>query len=406
MKKEIRSNKVKNVVINMSLLLISIVIGLFVAEGALLLLGYKPHYSTYKPQKSFTELEAAFCKIESIDEAINQGLIKGPLGNLKYDETLGYTYLKNLHGFNDSKNFYDDYDEFKRVLVLGDSFTGGASAEKGHGYVDLLNQYYNNNGIIFFNTGVGGYAQNNQLAVLKKYFNVIKPHIVLLGFYTGNDFWENLQPLDRYTAFTRLWVANYEVILTGNGTEMRRRSSGEILNIYKRYIGCTFSTSNSWSLKEFVREKIFYQTRIGTQMWLRMRSLKTKLSIFTKNKKKTKYGLSKEAKRSYRYEITKNYLKEIKEFIEPQYIPFYILVIPDFHESTNSLQKSRNYQDAITLFNELNLQYIDPFNELNLQDYVERKPGSQNDHWNNSGHLKMFNKIVTHFGEMFEYGTK
>jgi len=384
-----------------SLLLISVVIGLLIAEGTLLLLGYEPHFSNYKPQESFTNHKAAFCKIETIDEAINQGVVKGSLGNLKYDDTLGYTLFKNPHGFNDSKNFYDNFDEFKRVLVLGDSFTGGASADEGHGYVDLLNQYYNNYGVIFFNTGIGGYGQNNQLAVLKKYLNVIKPHVVLLGFYTGNDFMDNLSPLDRFTAFPDHWVHNYEVILTGNGAAVRKRSSSEILNIYKRYIGCTFPESNSESLSKFVRNKIAYHTRIGTQIWYLLYSLEAKLSNLTKDKEKYKYVFSKETKNDYSYKITKNYLKEIKEILERQNIHFHILVIPSFKNSTSSLQKSRNHLNAITLFNELNLQYIDPFNEFNFQDYVERKPG---EHWNNSGHLKMFNKIVTHFGEIYDYG--
>lgn len=406
MKEEIKKNRFKRGMLTLALLLISTVFSLFIAEGTLLLLGYNPHHYSNQYQEpiinQYPNLKA-FCKIEDLDEAIEQGLIQGPRGSLKYDETIGYM---PRDGFNDKKNFYDNYDAFKKVLVLGDSFSWGCCADKEKGYVDLLNEYYKKSNILFFNTGVGGYGQNNQLAVLNKYFDVIKPNIVLLGFYTGNDFWDNLMPLDRYTAFPKNWVNHYEVILTKNSAKLRKRSLIEVLNYYKRSIGCHTLTEQNNSFKGLVRDRLVFTTRIGTQMWLLASSIKIKLNMFVKGKTQSNWKveneLRRDAKDNYSYEITKKHLKEIKEFLVQKNVPLYILLIPDISESTTTLVRSKNYHTATILFKELNLTFIDPFDVLTLQDYVGGMTGSKNGHWNNSGHLKMFKKTVSYFKDTFE----
>jgi hypothetical protein len=81
---------------------------------------------------------------------------------------LGYTYDREPHGLNDSKNFSGDYERYKRIFVLGDSFTGGGSAGPAKSYVDLLNSIIKSTGYSFFNTGVATTVRFDRQTAVRK----------------------------------------------------------------------------------------------------------------------------------------------------------------------------------------------------------------------------------------------
>ena len=56
------------------------------------------------------------------------------------------------------------------------SFAAGCCADADRGFVALLNSHYEPKGMVFFNTGVGGYTQKNQIGVLRKHFDRINPN--------------------------------------------------------------------------------------------------------------------------------------------------------------------------------------------------------------------------------------
>jgi len=74
---------------------------------------------------------------------------------------------------------------------------------------------------------------------------------------------------------------------------------------------------------------------------------------------------------------------EIKDFVLEKNSLLYGVVIPDRNESKKELKRSRNYHDAIALFQELSIPYLDLFDSLTLDDYLEV-------HWNDSGHFKAY----------------
>jgi hypothetical protein len=71
-----------------------------------------------------------------------------------------------------------------RILLLGDSFTWGHnSSHKSRSFSNLLlKQEYG-----VFNTGISGADVQQYELVLNTYFNKIKPDVVVLNFFIGND---------------------------------------------------------------------------------------------------------------------------------------------------------------------------------------------------------------------------
>lgn len=75
-----------------------------------------------------------------------------------------------------------------RILVLGDSFTFGFGVEDNETYPAVLEQLLNKNHLVeVWNAGVSGYSPDAYYLFLKENIAKIKPDIVLVGFYAGND---------------------------------------------------------------------------------------------------------------------------------------------------------------------------------------------------------------------------
>lgn len=80
-------------------------------------------------------------------------------------------------GLNEEKGF--------RAVVLGDSFAEGAWVNLDDGWVELLEQ---RSGADFVNLGVGTYGTIQERIVLERYGLELEPDLVVLAFFSGNDF--------------------------------------------------------------------------------------------------------------------------------------------------------------------------------------------------------------------------
>lgn len=366
-----------------------IILGLLAVEGMLLILGIEPQSpSTFSERflAAHPHLQS-WCHIASFDEALRNGLIPGECGYLIPDETRGYRLPEVPADPLTARDFYTTYRESTRVLVLGDSFTQGVGAESGSGFVDLLIRHYRRQEVAFFNTGTGGYGQNNELATLRELLPIIKPHLILLGFYTGNDFWDNLTPVDRYIALPYHWVNNYEVTITKQGVKVRRREPPELLALYQRTIGCD-SLPNPESSFFHVLSRAIKRTRVGTlasQFGVALKSRIHNLLAGGRTLTKVYHRTS--------YQITKQLFLEISAVIESTPATLWVLVIPDKLASSKTLQPSNEYDRAMALFTELHLHVIDLFPELSLADYGGTNRDPPSDHWTNSGHYQAFASV-------------
>ena len=92
----------------------------------------------------------------------------------------------NSYGFRDEP--LDD-DGRKRILAVGDSFAWGFGVDYDQTYLALLEREA---GTRIIKTGVCGYGTWHAAKIFEKYGRDLKPDVVLLNFFIGNDFYENM----------------------------------------------------------------------------------------------------------------------------------------------------------------------------------------------------------------------
>lgn len=348
----------------------------FTAEWALGTIGYKSFLENGNSFSASWPMKEQICQARSIAEIEEIGRSMSGNGfdvHWAHDPEIGYITTRTAHGFNDSKNFNQDYGDFERFMVLGDSFAYGMSADEGSGWVDLLNQYYEPKKTIFFNTGIPGYGQWNQLAVLKKYHSVIRPHGVILLFCL-NDFDNNRIGRER-KVLPGLVMDTYEYDRRApNG--VARVGEQAILERYKRNIGCmdTKSSRDIWSSDFWSKtwDQALFGTRLGRVIWIR---------ILKKDEKQTRDDRA-------THEVTKQALSEISDYLKTRGTPLYAAIIPDLGELKKN-QVSGRQKKIRLIFEELSIPVLDLHSQLSLRDYIQVQDG----HWNNLGHSRVYEKF-------------
>jgi hypothetical protein len=133
---------------------------------------------------------------ENLQKSTNTGPFDDYINNLQKKDTLAldafskavirYCYSPiNKDGFRsiDFACCANDTNR-KKILLLGDSFTWGHSADNiTNSFADiLLTKDY-----IVYNTGISGADPAQYLAVAQKYIPVLQPDYVVVNFYMGND---------------------------------------------------------------------------------------------------------------------------------------------------------------------------------------------------------------------------
>ncbi|MDT9300014.1 MAG: hypothetical protein P5694_06845 [Limnospira sp. PMC 1286.21] len=116
-------------------------------------------------------------------------------GLYQYDPDMGFKIRghangNNQFGFNDRDYPLQPDPDIFRMLILSDSFNW-AGGQEGN-YTALLenqfSQHYGQHQVDVINAGYPGTHTAEQLALLKKYGLQYNPHLVVLGFFVGNDF--------------------------------------------------------------------------------------------------------------------------------------------------------------------------------------------------------------------------
>lgn len=141
---------------------------------------------------------------------------------------LGNTTDFFIRGYFDEKVFNKKNSTF-RIMGLADSF-GEMLADKKKNYHNFLeNKFdmaYGRGKIEIINTGIPRIGPGYYLHILEKYGDLLKPDLVLVGFFVGNDFMESnfdynfiglyiLEPRDvnkrilGYFGFKNLWLCQF-----------------------------------------------------------------------------------------------------------------------------------------------------------------------------------------------------
>jgi lysophospholipase L1-like esterase len=109
------------------------------------------------------------------------------------------TFKRTKYIVNYKSSSERDFREFgnlnsnsKKILVLGDSYTGGPYASNEKMYYNVIKNIFKKNDIKleWFVMGTGGYGTVQHYLLLEKYFKIIRPEIILHQFCT-NDFFDN-----------------------------------------------------------------------------------------------------------------------------------------------------------------------------------------------------------------------
>ncbi len=98
------------------------------------------------------------------------------------------TIETNKYGYRDRD--WDFSDDRVRIMVIGDSFVDATQVEKHERFTELLQDRFAeaDKSVEVLNFGMGGNGPERYLLVLKKWFPIVKPTIVVVTIYNGNDF--------------------------------------------------------------------------------------------------------------------------------------------------------------------------------------------------------------------------
>ena len=253
----------------------------------------------------------------------------------------------------------------KSILLLGDSFTWGASAEPlTASFADILLA----RGYVVYNTGIitADPAQYESLA--QQYIPFLQPDVVVVNFYMGNDivWWEReLQPhqFPYYpTNAGWLWADPRREYFTNPNT---------LYDYIKSQSTIPFQ-QNSWF------NRFCASTALGTKLWLTLSSLEL---IQSKDVQFEDY----EKRNSNVWApspVSENHIARIREMAEKNGAAFLFMVIPDMRiENVNNAKFTPDSLFKKTPY------YVPP--TLKVSDYRPLPDA----HFNNSGHLKFANYL-------------
>lgn len=247
-----------------------------------------------------------------------------------------------------------------RILVLGDSFTWGASADDGKGWIDVMTQQLTQAGepVRVWNTAFPGTGTEQALLTTQYAVPIIEPDLVILGFHVGNDLKDNLYPVDRFV----------EVITDGNvSTHTQQYTLDDTMQpvqeaphiIYYRARGYTVSSP----VGNFQRlNDLFIRTRTGTLAMGFLRILREQ-PVY-------------EAK-------TREYVRALDSYLTEQGIPLLVMIIP---EKNDTASPGRYYLAARAIMTEQSLPFLDSLPLMDETDY--QNTNIYDEHWNNQAHEK------------------
>lgn len=327
---------------------------LVVLEIVLTLIGI----ATYLPF-DFPEIETNVAQTQGCDDRGCRLNYEATLANCAAGLSAGRRCIVNRQGFADTDEFVanDEMANRMRVMVMGDSFAHGYSADVGESFVETIESLLPE--IVLWNTGIYNTATNQDLAAFNEFAPQMQPQLSILGFMT-NDFSGNLTPLDGWTQIVE--------------------QSG-VINSFRRF------TYNRWGIpverrEEFVfayairgkmppvgiLERIIGRTRLGT-LALRLQDSLTRMTL--------------DNSIEYRMDVTRRHLMELRDRAKALGSELLVFLIPyaeDFEP------RSEEYRAAIVLFEEIGIPYLEVIDNLDpIADYAE----PPDDHWNNSGHQKV-----------------
>jgi len=291
-----------------------------------------------------------------------------------------------------------------RIVVLGDSFTFGYGVEGDQTYVYFLNEFLkkyspfnssnSNMNVETINCGVGAYGTKKEIKFYEKYCRELNPDLVILGFYVGNDLFDN---------------SEIDPMTISDGLLIKTRS----LDDYQKEKNKIFSLNlflNRFHITHFIKNRISgYEEKkviIPVEEWYK-NQFYHRLSLLLTN---SLQSVSKEM------EDTLNLLKAFDKSLKSRGVRFVVLLIP-FKEQVINLRQEKVKEAILKKTYHLKEEDFDFFlPQKRLKDYFKKNaipvcdvaPGfvksrqnrnlyyKEDDHWTVDGH-KLTAEILHRF---------
>ena len=282
----------------------------------------------------------------------------------------GRNCIVNRQGFADSQDFVFIAEDFypQRIMVLGDSFTHGYTADIGHSYVETMEALLPDS--LIWNTGIRGSGTHQAIATFEAFAPRMQPQLTILGFVM-NDFSDNLAPLNG----------------TFTVTVPQDRTFGNPL--YDGYLNVRRSVVDRWGIGRELDPRLHYSYRAA--------GLKPPINEFERLLGETRLGslalrlfdrlakLALPPPGQAQVTATRQALMDLRDEVSRQDSALLVVVIPF---RADLIDETTRYGTAISLFQELGLPYMEVRDQLRASDYFNPDNPLES-HWTNPGHAKV-----------------
>lgn len=256
------------------------------------------------------------------------------------------------------------------VLVTGDSFTAGASAPPGQGWVNQVYDHFDreiNTGsedeFVLWQTGLGASGLPRAVRVLEHYLPLMQPDITIIGFYTGNDLRDSLFPPGQYQ------VAKTE---RGGNVLIRVYGMDDNFEAYPLSPERVFYRARGLDAPPTGVMQQVYSLRLGTVFARALNSAPTReIDGYLP------YGIT----------ATRGYLTDIRALAREHETRLLVLVIPSRDDLDTP---GAEYTASLQLLNELAIPYLTIRDRLTDADYAS----PPDIHWNADGHTRAGNLMI------------
>jgi len=354
---------VATVRINMRLVAISLLVSPLLLEVMLRLAGFSPNYSPdvlAQSQQPLPHRGVYSCNAEV-------GCRVNPQSDtsLRFCDELSEGTSRsrlcriNAQGFQGDADFTPENApkaEY-RILALGDSFTWGATARIGSSWLETLEARLETNGqpVTVWNAAIPGTGTRQALANARQLVPIMKPDVVLLGFLPGNDFVDNLYPLDSSVDLLmgdeRILVYRYFIDRNFNPLRLSDQS------VYFRAVRKPAALNDL--------EVLLGQTSLGSV------AVNTVKNLMTADTSRVSPAI---------VARTEALLTELRDFLADLGVPLVIVNIPSHFDYPQPSEWRLAFQ---SLSQALNLSVVEVYDAVNGDLYLPPPDG----HWGDEGHM-------------------
>ncbi len=228
-----RMMNIKAKVANSLLLIVSLLIGLALAEAGLHFF-YPVDYKKPPPKPGWSAWRNLIHQRSDVP-GLSYELVPHAKGHVVQTDV-----LINSHGMRDRERAIEKNRDTKRIAVLGDSFTFGFNVDSSDLFTcvleRMLNDSIDNQGQAFevLNFGVGGYSARDEAVVLKHKVPQWKPDLIIINYILNDALMDPHQPLHAHFKKVYWWQYIHLGRLVAQNIDKYKKKEPWIADFFER----------------------------------------------------------------------------------------------------------------------------------------------------------------------------